>query len=135
MHLQSAYRIMKSALWDFVDDDAMTLGAALTFYATLSLAPLVLILPAITALLFTLGKSLLGLYLGRSTVASPYGSAGSLVVILLWVYYASLIFFFGAEITQTYVRFQGRPLQPDEDAERIPAAEKGELQEAASGRG
>ena len=57
---------------------------------------------AITAMLFTLGKFLLGLYLARSTVSSAYGAAGSLVVILLWVYYSAQIIFFGAEFTQVY---------------------------------
>src|SRR5438874_9993078 len=53
-----------------------------------------------TALLFNIGKYALGLYLGRASVASSYGAAGSLVVALLWVYYSSLILFFGAEFTQ-----------------------------------
>jgi membrane protein len=57
---------------------------------------------ALTAILFTLGKFLLGLYLARSTVSSAYGAAGSLVVILLWVYYSAQIIFFGAEFTQVY---------------------------------
>jgi membrane protein len=57
---------------------------------------------ALTSLLFTTGKLLLGLYLGRSSVASSYGAAGSLVVILLWVYYSAQILFFGAEFTQVY---------------------------------
>ena len=59
---------------------------------------------AVTALLFTLGKSLIGLYLGRSAVASVYGAAGSLIVILLWVYYSAQIVFFGAEFTKVYSR-------------------------------
>lgn len=59
---------------------------------------------AMTALLFTIGKSLIGLYLGRSTVASVYGAAGSLVVILLWIYYSAQVVFFGAEFTKVYAR-------------------------------
>jgi membrane protein len=59
---------------------------------------------AVAALLFTIGKSLIGLYLGRSTVASVYGAAGSLVVILLWTYYSAQIVFFGAEFTKVYSR-------------------------------
>jgi membrane protein len=51
----------------------------------------------LTALLFTIGKTLLGFYLGWSSVASAYGAAGSLVVFLIWIYYSSQIFFFGAE--------------------------------------
>jgi membrane protein len=59
---------------------------------------------AVTAFLFTIGKSLIGLYLGRSAVASVYGAAGSLIVILLWVYYSAQIVFFGAEFTKVYSR-------------------------------
>ncbi len=55
-----------------------------------------------TALLFTVGQLAIGLYIGRSTVGSVYGAAGSLVVILVWVYYSSQILFFGAEFTHVY---------------------------------
>lgn len=57
---------------------------------------------SITAILFTVGKSLIGWYLGTSAVASSYGAAGSLVVLLLWVFYSSSIFLFGAEVTRAY---------------------------------
>lgn len=57
---------------------------------------------AITALLFTIGKFLLGLYLGNSGTASAYGAAGSFVLILLWIYYSAQIVLFGAEFTQVY---------------------------------
>lgn len=57
---------------------------------------------AVTSLLFTIGKSLIGLYLGRSSVTSVYGAAGSLIVILIWVYYSAQVFFIGAEFTQVY---------------------------------
>ena len=56
----------------------------------------------LTAVLFTLGKTAIGVYLGRAGVGSPYGAAGSLVVLLVWVYYSALIFFFGAEFTQAW---------------------------------
>ena len=56
----------------------------------------------ITALLFTVGKYLIGLFLRLSHIGVAYGTAGSLVIILLWVYYSSLIFFFGAEVTEQY---------------------------------
>ena len=62
---------------------------------------------AVTALLFTAGKSLIGLYLGRSSAASVYGAAGSLIVILLWVYYSAQIVFLGAEFTKVYSRRVG----------------------------
>ncbi len=55
-----------------------------------------------TAILFTVGKSLIGWYLGTSAIASSYGAAGSLIVLLLWVFYSSAIFLFGAEVTRAY---------------------------------
>jgi membrane protein len=70
----------------------------------------------ITALLFTIGKFALGMYLGRSSVASAYGAAGSLVILLLWVYYSAQIFLFGAEFTQVYANRFGRKLEPAENA-------------------
>jgi membrane protein len=66
----------------------------------------------VTAVLFTLGKTLIGLYLGRSTVGSVYGAAGSLIVILLWVYYSAQIVFFGAEFTKVYSRRLPAPHRP-----------------------
>jgi membrane protein len=67
---------------------------------------------AITALLFNLGRFLLGLYLARSTVSSAYGAAGSLVVLLLWVYYSAQIIFLGAEFTQVYAKKYGSEIVP-----------------------
>jgi membrane protein len=67
---------------------------------------------AITAMLFTLGKFLLGIYLARSTISSAYGAAGSLVVLLLWVYYSAQIIFLGAEFTQVYARKYGSEIIP-----------------------
>ncbi len=72
-----------------------------------------------TALLFTVGKFLLGMYLGRSSVASTYGAAGSAVVILLWVYYAAQILFFGAELTQVFACRFGDRLEPAEHSQWI----------------
>jgi membrane protein len=73
---------------------------------------------AATSLLFSVGKFLIGLYLGQSSVASTYGAAGSLVTVLLWVYYSALIFFFGAEITQVYATEYGGGLKPTAYAEK-----------------
>ncbi len=61
----------------------------------------------VTALLFNIGKYALGWYIGRSTVTSAYGAAGSLIVILLWVYYTAQILLYGAEFTQVYARKYG----------------------------
>jgi membrane protein len=62
---------------------------------------------ALTALLFTLGKFLIGLYLGQAAVASSYGAAGSLIIVLLWTYYSAQIVFFGAEFTRTFAKRYG----------------------------
>jgi len=69
-----------------------------------------------TAFLFTLGKFLIGLYLGKSSVASSYGAAGSLVLLVIWVYYSSLILFAGAEFTQVYTKHFGTRVRPAENA-------------------
>jgi membrane protein len=79
-----------------------------------------------TAALFTLGKFLIGLYLGHSSVGSSYGAAGSLVVVLVWVYYSSQIFFFGAELTQVWARRYGSRILPDEHAVRAGTADEAE---------
>ena len=60
-----------------------------------------------TAILFTVGKSLIGLYIGSTSVASSYGAAGALLIILLWVYYSAQIFLLGAEYTRAYAETHG----------------------------
>lgn len=60
----------------------------------------------VTALFFTIGKTLIGLYLGKSSVGSTYGAAGSVIVVIVWVYYSAQIFFFGAEFTHAYTKRQ-----------------------------
>ena len=62
---------------------------------------------AVTALLFSIGKHLIGLYIGKSSVASGFGAAGSLVVVLVWVYYSAQIFLLGAEFTWVYAHSYG----------------------------
>ena len=71
---------------------------------------------AAAALLFSVGKFLIGFYLGHSMVTSVYGAAGSLVTLLLWVYYSSLMFFFGAELTQIYATRYGSKATAVENA-------------------
>jgi membrane protein len=71
---------------------------------------------AATAIMFSIGRWLIGLYLGRSSVGSAYGAAGSLVVVLVWVYYASLVMFLGAELTQVLARRHGKAVEPEEHA-------------------
>jgi membrane protein len=60
----------------------------------------------VTAIFFTIGKTLIGLYLGKSSVGSPSGAAGSVIVVIVWVYYSAQIFFFGAEFTHAYADHQ-----------------------------
>jgi membrane protein len=69
-----------------------------------------------TAILFTVGKSLFGLYLGHSTIGSSYGAAGSLVIVVLWTYYSALILLFGAELTFVQARLRGKAVEPTEIA-------------------
>jgi membrane protein len=84
---------------------------------------------AITALLFEIGKFLLGFYLGHTSFASAYGAAGSLVIILTWVFYSAQILFLGAEFTQVYVRSYGQEIVPAEYAMRIPQPTCRELEQ------
>jgi membrane protein len=67
---------------------------------------------AFTALLFSLGKCLVGLYLARSSISSAYGAASSLAVILMWFYYSAQVFFIGAEFTQVYANRYGSHVKP-----------------------
>jgi membrane protein len=76
----------------------------------------------VTALLFSLGRFLIGLYLGRSSVSSAYGAAGSLVVVLLWIYYSAQILFMGAEFTQVYAGKFGKSIIPKPNAVRLKPA-------------
>ncbi|MBL9123739.1 MAG: YihY/virulence factor BrkB family protein [Planctomycetaceae bacterium] len=74
---------------------------------------------ATTALLSALGKWLFGLYLGHSSIGAGYGAAGSLVIVVLWTYYSSLILLFGAEITQVQAKLAGEPIIPAAQAVHV----------------
>lgn len=74
----------------------------------------------VTAVLFTAGKHLIGLYLGQSSTASSYGAAGSVILLLLWVYYSSQILLLGAEFTRIYSAAHGDRPRPETFAERDP---------------
>ena len=87
---------------------------------------------ALTSILFTVGKFLIGLYLGTSGVSSAYGAAGSLITVLLWVFYSSLIFLLGAKFTQAYASRYGSGVAPAFYAERTPAASDRKRQSQAS---
>jgi membrane protein len=71
---------------------------------------------AATSFLFTTGNLLIGIYLARSSMSSVYGAAGSLVALLVWVYYSAQVFFLGAEFTQVYANTYGSRILPDNDA-------------------
>src|SRR5437764_5466090 len=96
-----------------------------------------------TALLFTIGKYLLSWYLGRESTTSSYGAAGSIVLILLWVYYASVILFFGAEFTRAFALETGSEVAPSDYAVPVSRQERAEegmepatgKQKPASGQG
>jgi len=79
----------------------------------------VLIGATITAGLFSVGKFMIGLYLGRTAIGSTYGAAGSFVVLLIWIYYSALICFLGAEFTQVYARRYGSRIRPEPHAVRV----------------
>ncbi|WJS92790.1 YihY/virulence factor BrkB family protein [Flavobacterium johnsoniae] len=68
----------------------------------------------VTAILFMIGKFAIGFYLGSSTVASVYGAAGSVIIILVWVYYSAIILYFGAEFTKVYAKSYGGKIYPNE---------------------
>ena len=74
---------------------------------------------AVTAVLFSVGKFLLALYLGKAAIASSYGAAGSLIALVVWVYYAAQILFLGAEFTQVQARRSGREIRPAHGAVRL----------------
>jgi membrane protein len=65
-----------------------------------------------TTLLFLLGKFAISYYISKTHVGSMYGAAGALVVLLLWIYYSSVILYFGAEFTLAYALLSGRPIKP-----------------------
>lgn len=88
---------------------------------------------ASTALLFVIGKFAIGLYLGKSSIASSYGAAGALVLILLWVYYAAQILFLGAEFTQVYSRYYGSRIVPSANA--VPLTENTKAKQGMQPKG
>jgi membrane protein len=77
----------------------------------------------ITTVLFSLGKYLIGIYLGSSSLTSAYGAAGSVVVVLAWVYYAAIIFLFGAKLTYSYAEIFNSKIEPTSNAVRVKTVE------------
>ena len=80
-----------------------------------------------TAILFMIGKFLISLYISKSDIGGTYGAAGSLVVLIVWIYYSAMILYFGAAITKHWVIKYGEGIRPDEDAAttRVIEVEKG----------
>jgi membrane protein len=74
---------------------------------------------AVTAVLFTIGKFVLGIYLGRSEPGSAFGAAGALALLLVWIYYSAIILFLGAEFTQAYATERGSGVAPADGAVRV----------------
>ena len=70
----------------------------------------------ITSIFFTLGKLAIGYYLGQSNITSVYGAAGSIMIIMVWVYYSAVILYLGAEFTKVYAKFYGGKIFPNEYA-------------------
>jgi len=73
----------------------------------------------VTALLFTVGKFAIGMYIGKAGIGSAYGAAGSIVVLITWVYYSAQLLFFGAEFTQVYAKRHGAHIVPTDNAEPL----------------
>lgn len=77
-----------------------------------------------TAVLFMIGRLLIGIYIEKSGTSSTYGAAGSLIVILLWVYYTAIILYFGAEFTRAYADFKGKRIEPADYAVHVEQKEE-----------
>lgn len=112
-------------LWQFVNIGASMIIITGLFAMTFKILPDVRIAwrdvifgAVITGVLMTIGKFAIGLYLGHSSVGSAYGAAGSLVVLILWVYYSAFIVLFGAELTQVYAARRGTAIVPKSHARR-----------------
>ena len=80
----------------------------------------------VTAVLFIIGQQLIGLYLGQSSMASSYGAAGSVMILLLWVYYSCQILLLGAEFTRVYAEHRGATFEPHVFAEQARRTQSGD---------
>ena len=121
-------------LWPFLNFFVFLAAAAVLFAITYKVLPDVKILwsdvwigATLTALLFTMGKFAIQIYLGHTVLVSNYGRAGSLVVLLLWVYCSAQIFFFGAEFTHVYAERYGSHFLPSSQA--VPPSPEGIAEE------
>jgi membrane protein len=117
---------MTGALWQGGNFVIGIVVAALMFAALFKLLPDARIAWSdvwvgafITSLLFNVGRLAIGLYLGKTAAGSAYGATGSLITLLLWIYYSSLVMLLGAEIAQVYARRFGKCISPSRHAYRI----------------
>jgi membrane protein len=124
-------------LWGIIQDRflslAMVLGTGFLLLVTLVISTALAALTRFvgigafaTAVLFTLGQGLIGLYLGHASVGSAYGAAGSLVVFAVWVYYSAQILYLGAEFTKVYANHFGSRIRPAENAVPVTAEARAE---------
>lgn len=135
--LYAATGLIESFMLDYFSDFSVTIyNTAAIFYSQLLIFLLIAMMykylpdayvswrssglgALIATLLFSVGKYAIGMYVGQSEFVTLYGATGSLIVILLWVYYASIIFLFGAVFTYVYARVKGYRLQPSDYAVKI----------------
>jgi membrane protein len=118
-HLQARYKEVSVVLFYILNQLVTLVVISLIFGVIFKVLPDgiikwrdVLLGSVVTALLFMLGKFAISLYIGQSNVGSTYGAAGSLVVLLLWTYYSSIILYFGAEFTKAYAMAYGSAIHP-----------------------
>ena len=118
LRVYSRHPLTAIALYDEHNNHPLESFLKSLFVVTLGTRPPVL---RITAFLFVVDKWAIGLYLVRAAVGSAYGAAGSVLVILLWVYYVSMILLFGAEFTRAYsLRFEKHAIRPEKGAKKQP---------------
>nr|WP_068891930.1 YihY/virulence factor BrkB family protein [Pedobacter panaciterrae] len=118
-HLQTQYKEVSVVLFYTLNQVVTLVVISLIFGVIFKVLPDAIIKwrdvlfgSVVTALLFMLGKFAISLYIGQSNVGSTYGAAGSLVVLLLWTYYSSIILYFGAEFTKAYALVYGSEIHP-----------------------
>ena len=106
------WRLLKQTVLEGYGSRTIELGPALAFYALWVGA-------GSSGLLFLLGNHLIGRYLAAAGIASVYGAAGSMVIVLLWVYYSSQVVLFGAVAIRVYAKHRGAPLEPKANAVHV----------------
>ncbi len=98
--LRNVWHLLRDTVEGFIEDDALSRGASIAWRD-------VIVGALVTAGLFEGGKYVIALYIGKSDVASSYGAAGALIILLLWIFYSAQIFLLGAEFTRAFARRYG----------------------------